>query len=133
MVTAEPVEEFVETAHGPARLVVRRAREARAAMVLSHGAGRGIDGNDLTAVATAMPRVGIDTYLVEQPWVARGRKVADRPQVPDAVVLGRGRRSEWLHSGTRWPAWPWPFRCIRQVARNAPGWRSCSILVCRPW
>ena len=55
-------------------------------MVLSHGAGRGIDGNDLTAVATAMPRVGIDTYLVEQPWVARGRKVADRPQVLDAVL-----------------------------------------------
>ena len=81
-----PTELVVPTDHGPARVVVREASGPAAALVLSHGAGRGVDSLDLVAVAESLADVGVSTYLVEQPWVARGRKVADRPAVLDACL-----------------------------------------------
>ena len=39
-------EQIIDTAHGPARVVAHLASQPRADVVLSHGAGRGIDGAD---------------------------------------------------------------------------------------
>lgn len=84
-------EQIIDTAHGPARVVAHLASQPRADVVLSHGAGRGIDGADLVQMAQTLSEHSYNAYLVEQPWVARGRKVADRPAVLDAclaTVLG---------------------------------------------
>ncbi|MCL2541048.1 MAG: hydrolase [Nocardioidaceae bacterium] len=76
-------ERLIETPHGSGRLVVRRARRPIAALLLSHGAGRGIDTADLLALADALPREGLSVLLWEQPWVRAGRKVASPPATLD--------------------------------------------------
>jgi uncharacterized protein len=42
----------IETPHGPALAQLTKAPEARAALVLGHGAGGGVGARDLVAVAT---------------------------------------------------------------------------------
>ncbi|MEQ6900072.1 alpha/beta family hydrolase [Nocardioides sp. YIM 152588] len=79
-------ERVIETPQGPARLEVHRARNASATLVLGHGAGRGIDAPDLVALAAALPRNGVTVALLEQPWVAQGRKVAPPPASLDVVL-----------------------------------------------
>ncbi|WP_292602587.1 alpha/beta family hydrolase [Nocardioides sp. REDSEA-S30_B4] len=61
-------EKIVETPHGPGRLVVQRARKASATLLLSHGAGVGIDTRDLEALAADLPRQGFTVARFEQPW-----------------------------------------------------------------
>jgi len=73
----------IETPQGPARLVRRRSPRPRATLVLTHGAGRGIDAPDLAALASGLPRRGISVALVEQPWRVAGRKVASAPPTLD--------------------------------------------------
>ncbi|MBU2075606.1 MAG: hydrolase, partial [Actinobacteria bacterium] len=77
-------EKVVETPHGPGRLVVQRARTASATLLLSHGAGVGIDTRDLEALAADLPRQGITVARFEQPWRVAGRKVATPPPTLDA-------------------------------------------------
>jgi predicted alpha/beta-hydrolase family hydrolase len=77
-------EREVETPHGPGRLVVSRARGATATLLLSHGAGVGIDTRDLEALADALPGQGISVARFEQPWRVAGRKVATPPPTLDA-------------------------------------------------
>ncbi|TIC88809.1 hydrolase [Nocardioides sp. GY 10113] len=79
-------ERVVETPQGPARLQIHRARQASATLVMGHGAGRGIDAPDLVALAKALPHNGVSVMLLEQPWVAQGRKVAPPPATLDAVL-----------------------------------------------
>jgi predicted alpha/beta-hydrolase family hydrolase len=73
----------VPTPQGDARLVTYRARESRLTLVLTHGAGGGIDAHDLVRIAGALPRHGITVVLVEMPWRVRGVKVAPRPALID--------------------------------------------------
>lgn len=73
----------IETPQGPARLVRRRSPRPRATLVLTHGAGRGIDAPDLAALASGLPRRGISVALVEQPWRVAGRRIASRPEALD--------------------------------------------------
>lgn len=80
-------ERRLPTPHGEARVVVRRAKRPVAALVLSHGAGRGIDTADLTAIAQHLPTHEITTYLVEQPWVLAGRRIAPRGEVLDECLV----------------------------------------------
>ena len=47
-----------------------------AALVLGHGAGRGVDTADLQAIARELPGSGTTVVLVDQPWVLAGRRVA---------------------------------------------------------
>ena len=47
-----------------------------ATLLLSHGAGGGIDTPDLDALAAHLPRQGITVLRLEQPWRVAGRKVA---------------------------------------------------------
>ena len=65
----------IETPHGPARAHVHPADgEARAALMLGHGAGGGIQARDLQAVAAAARELGFAVALVEQPYVVAGRR-----------------------------------------------------------
>lgn len=73
----------VGTPYGPGRLVVRRARSGIATLVLSHGAGNGIEARDLAALADALPGQGITVALFEQPWRVAGKKIASAPPTLD--------------------------------------------------
>jgi predicted alpha/beta-hydrolase family hydrolase len=76
-------EQSVPTPHGAGRLVTYRARRPVATLLMSHGAGRGIDTRDLEALAAALPRQGINVLLFEQPWRVAGGKVASPPATLD--------------------------------------------------
>lgn len=73
----------IDTPHGPGRLVTYRSRATRATLLLSHGAGNGIDTRDLLGLAESLPRQGISVMLFEQPWKVAGRKVATAPPTLD--------------------------------------------------
>ncbi len=77
------VERRLDTPHGEARLVTRRAKRPRVTLLLSHGAGNGIDTADLEALARHLPRHGVSVVLLEQPWKVAGRKVASPPPTLD--------------------------------------------------
>lgn len=76
-------ERRIDTPHGEARLVTDRARSPVATLLLSHGAGVGIDTADLEALARHLPRNGITVVRLEQPWRVAGRKVATAPSTLD--------------------------------------------------
>lgn len=81
------IERRIDTAHGEARLVTHRARSPRVTVLLSHGAGNGIDTADLQALAHHLPRQGVTVVLLEQPWKVAGRKVATPPRTLDDGLL----------------------------------------------
>ena len=80
-------EKLIDTPHGEARLVTFRAKSPRVTVMLSHGAGNGIDTADLEALARDLPRHGVSVVLLEQPWKVAGRKVATPPQTLDDGLL----------------------------------------------
>ena len=81
------VTELVSTPHGEARLHRDRSRHPIATLVLSHGAGGGVDTMDLQALAADLPREGITVIRVEQPWHVAGKKIAPRPAVLDECLV----------------------------------------------
>lgn len=76
-------ERLIPTAVGEGRLVTHRSSRPIATLVLSHGAGGGIDARDLDVLATCLPRQGVTVMLFEQPWRRAGRKVATPPATLD--------------------------------------------------
>jgi predicted alpha/beta-hydrolase family hydrolase len=82
-----PPERLVPTPQGDARLVVRRAKRPIATLVLTHGAGGGIDAPDLVRLARTLPQQEVSVTLVEMPWRAQGRRFAPRPEVIDETYL----------------------------------------------
>ncbi|GAA4549424.1 alpha/beta family hydrolase [Pseudonocardia xishanensis] len=64
----------IDTPHGPARVHVRLAPEARGTLVLGHGAGGGVDAPDLRAAARAALAAGVSAVLTEQPYRVAGRR-----------------------------------------------------------
>jgi predicted alpha/beta-hydrolase family hydrolase len=80
-------EKVVATPIGDARVVTHRGRSTQATLVLTHGAGGGIDARDLVRVAEDLPRQGIAVVLVEMPWRVQGKKIAPRPAVIDETYL----------------------------------------------
>ncbi|WP_457206594.1 alpha/beta hydrolase family protein [Nocardioides sp. P5_C9_2] len=76
----------VPTPHGEGRLHVRHASRPVATLLLSHGAGGGVDARDLVALAGALPGQGVSVILLEQPWRVAGRKVATPPASLDAAL-----------------------------------------------
>jgi predicted alpha/beta-hydrolase family hydrolase len=82
-----PPERLVPTPQGDARLVVRRARRPVATLVLTHGAGGGIDAPDLVRLARSLPQQEISVTLVEMPWRLQGKRLAPRPEVIDETYL----------------------------------------------
>ena len=103
----------VPTAYGEGRLHVRRATRPIATLLLSHGAGRGIDSPDLMALAGALPSNGVSVMLFEQPWHVAGRTVATAPPTLDVGLVAAadslrtqtplvvGGRSAGARSGAR--------------------------------
>ena len=76
-------ERLLPTEYGEGRLVMHRARRPLATLLLSHGAGGGIEARDLAALARHLPGQGINVALFEQPWRRAGRKVASAPATLD--------------------------------------------------
>jgi uncharacterized protein len=64
----------IETPHGPASAHLHRADRPRAALVLGHGAGGGIQSRDLVAATEAGLAEGLSVALVEQPYRVAGRR-----------------------------------------------------------
>jgi predicted alpha/beta-hydrolase family hydrolase len=86
------VDKHISTPIGVARVVIHRARKASVNLVLTHGAGGGIDAADLARIAADLPGQGITVSLVEMPWRVQGKKIAPRPAIIDesyqAVLAG---------------------------------------------
>jgi predicted alpha/beta-hydrolase family hydrolase len=64
----------LETPHGPARVHVHEVDDPRAALVLGHGAGGGVESPDLQGAAKAALEAGLTVALVEQPYRVAGRR-----------------------------------------------------------
>ena len=82
-----PPERLVPTPQGDARLVVRRDKRPVATLVMTHGAGGGIDAPDLLRLARTLPQQEVSVTLVEMPWRVQGKKLAPRPEVIDQTFL----------------------------------------------
>ena len=64
----------VATPHGQANAHLHPADEPRAALVLGHGAGGGVDSRDLVAVTDVARSEAVSVALVEQPYRVAGRR-----------------------------------------------------------
>ncbi len=82
-----PTQRMVATPKGEARLVLRRAKRPLATLVLTHGAGGGIDAPDLVRLARTLPQQDISVTLVEMPWRVAGKRLAPAPPVIDECFV----------------------------------------------
>jgi predicted alpha/beta-hydrolase family hydrolase len=73
----------VSTPYGDGRLDVHAARGATATLLLSHGAGNGVEARDLAALAATLPAQGVSVALFEQPWRVAGKRIASAPPTLD--------------------------------------------------
>ena len=89
----------IDTPHGPARAHLRPASDARAALILGHGAGGGVNAPDLVAVAGVALSQAISVVLVEQPYRVAGRSsAAPAPQLDAAwIAVVEALRAGPLH------------------------------------
>ncbi len=77
------LETKVPTPYGDGRLVVAEAPDAVATLLLSHGAGNGIESHDLAALMAQLPGRGVTVAGFDQPWRVAGRKIASAPPTLD--------------------------------------------------
>jgi predicted alpha/beta-hydrolase family hydrolase len=75
----------LETPVGLARVRLEEADSPRAALVLGHGAGGGIDSPDLAGATSAAREAGFTVALVEQPYRVAGRRSPAPAAQLDAV------------------------------------------------
>jgi predicted alpha/beta-hydrolase family hydrolase len=75
----------IETPHGIARAHVTGPDQARALVVLGHGAGGGVAAPDLVAIADSLVQRGIAVARVEQPYRVQGRRAPAPARQLDAV------------------------------------------------
>ena len=85
--TQEPEVRLLDTPHGPGRLLHHPVPGAAPTLLLSHGAGGGVEAPDLVALADALPAQGFGVVLLEQPWRVAGRRIATAPPTLDAALL----------------------------------------------
>lgn len=83
----QPRERVVDTPRGEGRLVTYDADAPAAVLLLSHGAGGGIEAPDLQVLAQVLPEQGVSVVLLEQPWRRAGRKVATPPATLDEAFV----------------------------------------------
>lgn len=74
-----------DTPAGPARITWFAPARPRSVLALGHGAGGGVEAQDLVALAAALPAAGVAVALVEQPWRVAGRRLAPAPKTLDAA------------------------------------------------
>jgi len=84
---AIPWVELVPTPHGPARTTAHPAADARAVLLLGHGAGGGITAPDLLGATRAALAVDVSVVLVEQPYRVAGRRAPAPAGQLDAAWL----------------------------------------------
>ncbi|HEX3335711.1 MAG TPA: alpha/beta family hydrolase [Jatrophihabitans sp.] len=78
----------ISTPSGPALTELDRPRgELRAVLVLTHGAGGGVETSDLMAVRGAALKAGIAVARVLQPYRVLGRRSPPAPAVQDSAWL----------------------------------------------
>jgi len=75
----------IETPRGPARVHLHPADAPRAALILGHGAGGGVEAPDLVAATEAARAEGVNVALVEQPYRVAGRRSPPGPAQLDAA------------------------------------------------
>jgi predicted alpha/beta-hydrolase family hydrolase len=78
----------IDTPHGPARAHIHPAEKPKAALILGHGAGGGVEAPDLVAVAEAAVAAGVTVALVEQPY-----RVAGKSSQPAASTIDSAWRA----------------------------------------
>src|SRR5438105_12443341 len=64
----------IDTPFGTAKVQLESAAEPRAALVLGHGAGGGVQAKDLVTVARVAQSAAVSVALVEQPYRVAGRR-----------------------------------------------------------
>jgi len=78
----------IQTPSGPAVAEIDRPREpARALLVLTHGAGGGVDSADINAVRSAALTAGIAVVRLVQPYRVAGRRSPAAPAKQDEAWL----------------------------------------------
>jgi hypothetical protein len=77
----------VESPSGRARVYLHAADRPRAALVLGHGAGGGVEAPDLVAAREAALAEGLSVGLVEQPYRVAGRRSPPPAYQLDAAWL----------------------------------------------
>jgi predicted alpha/beta-hydrolase family hydrolase len=77
----------IETPHGPANTHLHPADRPRAALVLGHGAGGGVEAPDLVAARDAANAEEFSVALVEQPYRVAGRRSPAPARQLDAAWL----------------------------------------------
>jgi uncharacterized protein len=86
----------IATPGGPALAQIDRPKgDLRALLVLTHGAGGGVDTADIRAVCTVAVAAGIATARVTQPYVVAGRSsppVSDRQDAAWLAIIAFLRR-----------------------------------------
>src|SRR3954469_1419883 len=81
------VTKITQTPHGDARVHVHPAADARAALVLGHGAGGGVEAPDLIAATAAAGAQGFSVALVEQPYRVAGKRSSPAAKQLDAAWI----------------------------------------------
>jgi predicted alpha/beta-hydrolase family hydrolase len=77
----------IETAYGPAEVALDGPARARFLLVLTHGAGGGVDSADLLAARDAGLSAGGAVARVLQPYRVRGARAPGSPQRQDEAWL----------------------------------------------
>jgi predicted alpha/beta-hydrolase family hydrolase len=75
----------IETPQGTARVHLHAVEEPRAALVLGHGAGGGVEAPDLVAAAKAARSQELTVALIEHPYRVAGRRSPPRAPQLDAA------------------------------------------------
>ncbi|HUG41827.1 MAG TPA: alpha/beta family hydrolase [Longimicrobiales bacterium] len=76
----------ISTPSGPVSGLLDRPTEARALLVLAHGAGAGMRHAFMEAAADALAARGVATLRYQFPYMEAGGKRTDRPAVAQATV-----------------------------------------------
>lgn len=77
----------IETQHGPARAYLHPAAEPRAALVMGHGAGGGVESKDIQTAKDEAVGAGASVALVDQPYRVAGRRSPAPPKQLDAAWI----------------------------------------------
>ena len=89
----------IDTPYGRARVHLHSAESARAALILGHGAGGGVEAPDLVAASEAARTEHVSVALVEQPYRVAGRRSPAPARQLDAAwtAVVEALRGEVLH------------------------------------
>jgi uncharacterized protein len=77
----------LDTPHGPALVHLHHAENPRAALVLGHGAGGGVNAPDLVTATKAANDAHVSVALVEQPYRVAGGRSSPAPRQLDAAWI----------------------------------------------